>query len=93
MVEELEKKFVEGYIMAMLDAVNLTHDLEYNVFLNENGLDRVELKIVPDGELDDNQLLINKLFDIKQFIDKSNYGLFYEVGLYIDFSNKMLIIK
>lgn len=93
MVEELEKKFVEGYIMAMLDAVNLTHDLEYNVFLNENGLDRVELKIVPDGELDDNQLLINKLFDIKQFIDKSHYGLFYEVGLYIDLNKHMLIIK
>lgn len=93
MVKELEKKFIEGYIMAMLDAVNLTHDLEYNVFLNENGLDRIELNIVPDGKLDDSQLLINKLFDIKQIIDKSNYGLFYEVGLYIDFNNKMLIIK
>ena len=85
------KAFSEGYIFAVLENCNLVKQLDYKIFLKNNGcLDRIELR--PFENINE-ELNFENLVALKNRIIYSVYNELYEFGFYIDIKNKMFVIK
>ena len=85
------KAFTEGYIFAVLESCNLVKQVDYKIFLKNNGcLDRIELRPFENVK---EELNFENIVALKNRIIYSVYGELWEFGLYIDIKNKMFVIK